>query len=222
MDVPVLWGHNLTPTTYTLKKNQVTAGTYVLGVGLTDSLMICTSPWIDVLYNMPSIDGRFLAIDSNDFRFLIDVSYFKTFEFLRDAYEQNSTFIRLITSQKFSNFYTAHASFDYQYFWDETQPYSLDPTPGFQYVTSISTLHEMHWFKHFGTFLEAGVLGMNYTTPYLHLGASAFGTWKNLMVQVGVSRSSSMGMEYVSGPNYGYWYLSRILWHPEIQLQAYF
>lgn len=222
LEMPVLWGHNLTPTTYTLKKNQVTAGTYVLGYGVTDNFMICTSPWIDLLYNMPSIDGRYLIAEIKDFRFLLDVSYFKTFQYLRNVYQQNSTFVRAVASQRFSSFYTIHEAFDYQYFWDETVPYSLDPTPGFQYTTSVSTLHEIHWFKHIGTFLEAGVLGLNYNTPYLHLGASAFGTWKNWMFQIGVSRSSSMGMEYAITNNYGYWYLSRVLWHPEIQLQAYF
>jgi hypothetical protein len=207
LETPVLLGHNLTSTSYTLKKNQLTVGTYLVGYGITDSFMISTSPWIDLLYNMPMINARYLVTQLDDFRVLVDANYFKTFPYLRNMYEQNSTFARIVASEKFSSFYTLHGSFGYQYFWDENAPYSLDPTPGNQFTTSLSTLHEMHWFKHAGTFFEAGVLGMNYPTPYLHLG---------------VSRSNSMGMEYAVTNNYGYWYLSRVLWHPEVQFQAYF
>jgi hypothetical protein len=223
-------GHNLTPTTDTLSKGEITVGTYVIGYGVTDRLTIATSPWFDYFYNMPMINGRLLVFQQNDFRVTTEVNFFKTYDtdtgyYSRAGvgYEQTSAFLRVAASEKFSNFYTLTGSLGYQYFWDDLKPYSFRLVPGNTdpYNASASTLHKFSWTRHFGNFLEAGVMGLNYQTPYLHLGASIYGQWKWGLLLLGFSRTSSMGqVHYVT--SYDDEYFEDVVVHPEVQFQTYF
>ena len=223
-------GHNLTPTTDTLSKNEVTLGTYVVGYGVTDRLTLATSPWFDYFYNMPMINGRLLVYQQNNFRVITEINFFKTYDtssgYYSEAglgYEQTSAFLRIAASEKFNNFYTLTASFGYQYFWDDLKPYSFRLVPGNTdpYNASASTLHQFSWTRHFGNFLEGGVMGLNYATPYLHLGASVYSQWKWGMVLIGASRTSSMGqVHYVTSDEDTSF--EDVVAHPEVQFQTYF
>lgn len=221
----VLFGHNLTPTTYTLKKDQATVGFYAFAYGITDNWFIGTSPWIDLDYNMPMINTRIgLLNDSDKFRVSLDASYFKTFHFGNDKFQQESIFARLIASRKISENYIIHGSFGYQYFWEDSYPYSLrlSPTNGDRYTTSLSTLHEINFSRSFGIFAEIGLLGLNYASRYLHWGLSGFIKWPAVLLQIGLSQSRSLGPVHFVNPVSDYWYERQVVLHPEIQLQFYF
>ena len=71
-------GHNLTPTTDVLLKNQVTLGYYVVGLGLSDRLMLATSPFFFILYNSAAIDLRYALIQDESFNLTIEGSYLKS------------------------------------------------------------------------------------------------------------------------------------------------
>jgi hypothetical protein len=221
---PILLGHNLTPTSYTLSKTQTTVGTYAVAYGVTDFWTIGTSPWLDYAYNMPAINTRLnLLKNSEGLIVSTDVSYFKTFPYANNLFQQESLFARVIVSKMLSEFYTLHNSFGYQYFWDDTRPFSLRLISGNgdRYNTSVSTLHELRLFKNMGVLGEFGVIGLNYATQYLHWGASGYFKWSWGMVQFGLSQSRSMGaVHYVSSTEY-YWYTKHAVYHPEFQLQTY-
>jgi hypothetical protein len=227
-DQAVLFGHNLTPTSYTLHRHETTIGYYVLGYGITENWTVATCPWIDYFYNMPMINTKYNFLATENYRITVDLNYFKTFQFAENLYEQTSFFGRLVGSDKFSSLYTLHTSFGYQYFWDDAKTYSLFLTPdnGERYTLSLSALNEFHWTKHFGNFIEVGVLGMNYEVPFYQLGLSFFYTWDWGMVQLGASQSISFRpLAYsltvgTSSPQTEYGTLQAT--HPEVQLQFYF
>ena len=212
-----LLGHNLTPTTYSLPQGKFTAGTYALAYGVTDHWTIGTSPWFDVLYNMPTVVNR-ISFTLNTFieRLNVELHYFKTFPYGLNRYIQESFFARVTGSHKFTAAYTLNVSAGYQYFFVDTRPYSLRLISGKStpYNASVSTLSEIRLLDRFGVFLEMGVLGLNYSVPYLHLGASAFYHWDWGFFQFGFSQTSSMGEVPLYGPI--------VYVHPEIQLQTFF
>jgi hypothetical protein len=215
----VLLGHNLTPTTYGLSKGGVTAGTYALAYGLSDQWTIATSPWLIVNYNMATVITRITTAPGEQLpRAALEVSYFKTIPMLWNRYTQESLFIRATGSFSLGPSHVMHLSAGYQYFFDYARPFSLRLVPPWDTETpqtlSASTLQEIHLSDHLGVFLEAGLLGVNYLHPYLHLGASFFWKWDWGLLQAGLSRSSLM----TSAVDYGYY--NRV-WHPELQFQTY-
>lgn len=220
LDDITLLGHNLTPTTYVLKKGQITLGSYAVGYGVTDFWTIATSPWFDVGYNMPMINSRFLLFSREGLQVGTDVSYFKTFHFGTDRYSQESSFLRITASQKFSRTYTIHISLGYQYFWDDQYAYSIRTYPGNgdAYTTSLSSLQEIRFNSRDGMFFETGLLGLNYVTVNLHAGISVFHAWNGGLLQLGFSRTNSMGAVKYNK----YYSQDLVIFHPEVQLQTYF
>lgn len=128
-------------------------------------------------------------------------------------------------------------NFGYQFFWDHTYPYSFIPGDyRGNAVLSTSVLNEIHFNPHWGSFLEAGILGINYgdegpdpvsaqvehhVTPFLHFGISVFYTSDNWLIQLGASRSQ--GTISTTKPNPNRWIEpddgNEVIFHPEIQLQ---
>jgi hypothetical protein len=209
----MLIGHNLTPTTYTLPKGRATVGSYAVGYGITDDWMAATSPWIWIGYQMAMMESRYRFLHQDGFEVTLEGMYFKSLSGSR--YQQHSTFLRLTGSRRFSDSYTLHVSSGHQYFWDATQPYSLNPWPGLRdYVPSVSMLNEFHVFDLWGILAEVGLLGLNYPAIERHLGLSAFykNTW--LLIQLGISETRSLNRNYA---NITHWQT-----HPEVQVQGYF
>lgn len=217
---PILLGHNLTPTPYTLRKGDAIAGTYAIGYGVTDDFMVSTSPFIWVGYGMAMANARYRFYRGGPdvegvgqrFETTFEPMYFKTFGFSR--YHQESVFLRLTGAAHLSKDYTFILSTGHQYFWDDTHPYSLNPRAGLQkYLPSISMLHEFHIMGLYGILFEMGTLALNYPEPYSHVGVSGFykNTW--LLIQLGISRTAML-------PNR----LGLYHWitHPETQVQFYF
>ena len=114
----LLLGHNFTPTSYTLPGRKLTFGNYALAYGITDSWTIGTSPWLILSYNMPMLETKFgFCLDSFIQRLSIDANYFKTFSYGRSLFQQESTFVRVTGSHRFSEAYTLHLSLGHQYFF---------------------------------------------------------------------------------------------------------
>jgi hypothetical protein len=226
-DSSFLLGHNLTPTTYTLGQNRVTVGYYAIAYGVTDKLMIGTSPWIDLTYNMPNVDVKY---GSNlDMRLVQRASaeflYFKSYPYLRDIYRQESMLVRGTSTTRFSETSLLHLSLGLQKFWREDHPFSLRPPSqnGSSYTLSASGLVETRTTSRFGTFLEFGLIGLNYTAPYSHLGCSLYYHWNHMYIQAGMSRSAIMGeLRYYGNPrnNIGWW--EAVVYHQELQIQFLF
>ena len=233
-------GHNLTPTTDVLLKNQVTLGSYVVGLGLSDRLMLATSPFFFILYNSAAIDLRYALIQDESFNLTIEGSYLKSLPYQNlgphDPYLQSTFFTRITTSRKFSDIYSLYLSIGHQYFWNAENPHSLNPTKD-RNVLSISTLHKFDLSSNFGIFAEAGVLGLNYKSktfikqitygneyntspgPFTHFGLSFFYHTDTYYIQLGVSRSSGTFEKTPSLSDIEYSLLENIWYHPEIQVQ---
>lgn len=94
-------------------------------------------------------------------------------------------------------------------------------------LSAISILSTTVEPFHFGLSLEVGLAGLNYETLYSQLGASVFATWSWGLVQLGLSRTRSLGD--VSLDRFNFFDDGRIanygvitIYHPEIQLQFFF
>lgn len=206
-----LLGHNLNPTTAVLNEGEASVGTYALSYGLSDSLTVSTSPWIDLNYNMPMGDLKFgVPIELRVLkRVSIEAMYFKTFPILFNLYIQTSTMERLTTTLQFEGFenYRLHITLSYQHFWTYDIPYSLRMLPnsttdscvpgkvgycGPTDTWSLGLLHQFDLNDHWGAFVETGVLGFNYQNPYTHVGLSVFYITRGLLAQLGISYSRSL------------------------------
>lgn len=208
----MLFGHNLTPTPYTLKKGDATAGNYALAYGLTDDWLIGTSPWIWLGYGMAMAETRYRFVNQSGFEVTAEGMVFDSLPGSR--YDQSSTFLRLTGARHFNDYYTLHLSTGHQYFWNAAVPYSLNPWPGLQdYIPSVSMLNEIRFLNHYGIFAEVGVIGLNYPVPERHVGLSAFFKNEWLLFQVGMSETRS----------FSYSYLGIMHWvtHPEVQIQGF-
>ena len=221
----ILFGHNVTPTSYTLSKGTSSVGIYAIAYGVTDHLMLATSPWIDYDYNMYNAHLRYGGKIADGQRLTFGLSYFKTYQSPISHYQQESVTTQLIHSIDVSPVYTLHTVATYMYYFDDTNPYSLrmesfnsDP-----YELILSTLHEARLSDHIGLCGEIGMLGLNYVYPYVHYGASMNFIGKNWMVQAGVSHTFHPGLTY-DGRTYAEGASSKQTdaVHPEMHAQIYF
>lgn len=224
------FGHNLAATSDTLQQGQSTAGTYALGYGLTDRLTVATSPWLIFGYNLNNAIVRHSIPVSADYEIGQQLAYFDTNLKLGDAYLMRAMSYSLTWKAVLDSSYTLYVCGNYMYFWDERKPFSLrrEPYNNQPYQFSISTLHQFHLSKNFLTQFEAGVLGANYTYPFLHGGASLGYFGKTFSYQVGASVSRVGQPNHWRQPDY---YnesavegesTQALSVHPEVQLQAWF
>jgi hypothetical protein len=75
----ILIGHNVTPTTETVKAGVFTLGNYAVGVGLTDHWFIATSPWIWVSYNTANAHIKWSTEINKNSKFALFGSYFHSY-----------------------------------------------------------------------------------------------------------------------------------------------
>jgi len=215
-------GHNLSATSKTLKHRQTSVGTYTIAHGLTDTMTLATSPWLAIAYNMPMVllRNRFPIHHGSLEAIAIDVAYFKTVGNKTDLlFIQESLFLRGITTLNVSSFWDTHINLGYQYFFDYTRPYSLKPDSFLlgpnssegPHTLSFSSLNDFAITKKVGVNIELGILGLNYTLPFWHLGGSAYYNTNNWYFQAGYSYSWRT-----------YHYRKEQLYHPELQLQYIF
>lgn len=73
-------GHNMTPSTATVKKSHWTAGNYALGYGITDQLFVAVSPWIWASYNTSNYHLKWIYQEDANSSVAFQVSYFDSFK----------------------------------------------------------------------------------------------------------------------------------------------
>ncbi len=189
----MLFGHNLTPTTSTLKKNVYSVGSYAMAFGLTDRFTIATSPWLYSEYNMYSAIGRY-SLPFKDAELGTQLAYFKTDRMGSDFYQMEAVSVSTGYSWNVTNLYRLTLSGNYMYFFDETIPFSLrrEPYNNQPFQLSLSTLHEGRFSKTVGFAAELGVLGINYSYPQAHFGASVNYKSAQWVVQAGYSQTLTL------------------------------
>ncbi len=224
------FGHNLASTSETLSQGQSTVGSYALGYGVTDRLTVATSPWLIFGYNMNNAILRHSIPVNVDNEIGQQLAYFETNPKLGDAYVMRAMSYSLTWKTVVDPSYTLYLCGNYMYFWNEKLPFSLrrEPYNGLPYQFSFSTLHQFHISNGFLTQFEVGVLGANYTYPFLHGGASLGYFGKRFSYQIGasVSRVGQPGTwhkpDYYTETAVEGESTEAISVHPEVQLQAWF
>ena len=224
----IAFGHNLSPTTETLKKYQCTAGFYFAGCGLTDNLVIGTSPWMVLGYNLEN-----LIIKANhDFleseKISHQLAYFKSNSTFGEKYKQTSASYWITHSHQFDN-YKLSTTVNYMYFFKEEAPFSLRREPFNTQAQQLTatTLHQFYFSKDITLQFEIGILGINYAFPNIAAGASWLYYLNNSWsFQIGGSISKRLTNPQYVDPNATYIRsaenYSDASVHPEIQIQYWF
>jgi hypothetical protein len=237
----ISWGHNLSPTTSTLSKGEVTAGIYVVGVGITDDVMVGVSPWFNHYYNMNNavVKAKLYSDDSKSFG--IQTAYFKS-QNKADLYDDDkyyqmeASISNLIMTNRINSIYSISSNISYHYYFDETVPFSIrrESFKDEPYQLNISTFHEVSLEDNYSVGLELGALGLNYLYPQLITGVSFNYKGKRWQMQLGLSFTgttagylSNQSLDNNKAMN-GYTSQDKekgkldFSAHPEIQLQHYF
>ena len=237
------FGHNLSPSTKKLEQYQATVGFYAMAMGLTDNIMIGTSPWIYSNYNMHNLVGQYNYTFSSKDELAFRGTYFKTYDVENklNEYKMEAISLHTIWGRKLEKKKKLNFVLGYMYFYDETLPFSLrrEPMNDNPYQFSTSVLFESQLDKSWGINLELGVLGVNYVYPQLITGASVTYQYKMIFMQIGMSATGTPNSYFNTNriDNNGMYldnYYSRSQYtnkenarrdfsvHPEIQLQYFF
>lgn len=212
----IVVGHNVTPTASSPKKGVWTVGNYALGVGITDSIFLATSPWVWTSYNTANIHLKVSAPVNRKVRVGVFASYFESYdsaEFLvkqptglhastfsstskisdTNRYQWQSASAHLVSSIEASDSVTVNFNAHYAYFWNDDFPYSIRMDPGRDSLrgqVDLSTLTEVKMSdSELSWLFELGALGVNYAAPYLQLGGSLVYKDESWLVQFGASYS---------------------------------
>lgn len=231
----ILFGHNVTPTTYTLPRSVVTVGNYVAGVGVTDRLTLATSPWLYYSYNMYSAVVKYrgcleAGVAGCDWDWGVQAMYLKTGHFGSSSYQMTAVSGSFVVKKDFADFYSLNLAVNYMYFFDETAPFSLrrEPYNNDAYQVTASTLQEVRLPGHFGLLVETGILGVNYVYPEIHVGLSVSHRSRVTLAQFGFSQTYTSGtLAHMFSTNQTQALSSGepgrdFSMHPEIQFQAFF
>jgi hypothetical protein len=209
----------------------MTVGNYILAYGLTDEVMIGTSPWLQFSYNSDNLVLRLKHPLDSESSIGQQLIYLQNDTSFGSVYEMTAFLYWLTWSKKMTTFYNLNISLNTMYFWDEKIPFSLrrEPYNTEVYQFSLSTLHQLSVTEKIMAQFELGVLGLNYRLPYFQLGSSFVYLEKNYSIQVGASVSLMPPYEtpYIpigntnriglTGEN-----LDTLSLHPEVQLQYWF
>ncbi|PWU18442.1 MAG: hypothetical protein C5B49_07195 [Bdellovibrio sp.] len=237
---PFLLGHLETPTNSTLPQGQWTLGTWTLGYGLTDQLMLATSPWLAGYYNLASLLMRFRQPIDVRRSWGIQLGYFKNSDALGHVYKMEAGGLWLLYRYRVNGNYRVVFSFNYYRFMNDDVPFSLRRwdlgNVAEKNQLALSTLHEVVVDKNIRFNLELGILGLNYHYPNYHFGASSAFLWGDGYFQIGLSATGYISnitksaynqvfMQYYSSTasvDFQSVYQNSVAVHPEIQLQQQF
>lgn len=189
----IRYGHNLSPTTETLKQGQLAVGFAAVSLGVTDNLTLGTSPWIAWDYNMINFAVRWKH--KLDHRNVVGLQthYFNTYNENERRFERTIYSMHAI-SQFFTYSYRlaeqANLIFNINpmYFFDEEVPFSLRRSGGTNdsYQINSTALLQTKILPWFTTNIELGVLGANYTYPQMITGLSGtFFIGQSFLLQLG-------------------------------------
>jgi len=230
------FGHNLSPTTHSLKENQVTFGSYLIGYGLTDHLLIATSPWIYSNYNMSNLALKYTNSLNDRWNYVSQTIYFKTFNGFSNRYKMESIMTSLGVSTQISKDVEVTFNFNYMFYWDETLPFSLrrETLNDQPYQYNFTALFEFMPESDLGVLIELGALGINYKYPQVISGFSVHYKMSHFLIQLGISITGTP-KSYFNSTRYDYnqHKISKefideesvkrdFSIHPEIQLQYFF
>jgi hypothetical protein len=230
----VFLGHLLTPTTYTPKKKTVTAGSHVLGYSVNDNLLVGTSTFLALFYNSPNLFLKYSKKYNEHSRWAVQFDYLKSSNkrIVKNStlYEMEAVMIWGLWSKDITPFYTIHTSLNYMYFINEGKPHSLrrEPFNDQPFQFAITSLHEVKISERYGLASEIGVLGVNYTTPNLHLGVSFRYMRKNYLIQIGMSLDNELwgrdkAIAYAAENQIlDRSHTTNLLTHPELSFQYFF
>lgn len=237
-----LMGHNISPTSYVLPKGRASIGFYSLSFGLSDNVLLSTSPWLLVFYNMPSAGMKYSAAASDwasptFSRGSFEAIWFKTTA-QESGFRQNAIWLRATGTHEVSSNYSLHTTASFQYYMDETRPFSLryrtvneDP-----FGISVGLLHELHVHKNVAFQLETAVLNINDWLPVYHFGASVILKGQGGFFQIGASLShrpqgpysneqlsdgAGVPVEWVRSYQEERGGILRTEIHPEVQIQVF-
>lgn len=233
-------GHNLSSNNHLLDPHQVSLGTLYCGVGVTENWSVGTSPFAITSFGMINGLSRWAWNISETERLGFEASYYKTFRDKTErekqldscsactmngftSFEMEAWVSKFTYSRNFLNNYRFSWTQSIYYYVNDERPFSLrmDPQNDNRYAFNSTTLNEFQLSKNTFLNLEAGFWGMNYTYPYVHLGASFDFQSDNLLFGIGASTTISPGfpeekIKYFAG------YDSRASLHPEVQMQLFF
>jgi hypothetical protein len=170
-------GHNLSPAANQLAAGQLTMGGYFSGYGISESVMVGTSPWLASHYNMYSgflqARSRLTGSSSLAMRF----GYMRTFEgpnLLDTDFQMEAASASVVYGVNVNSRVRLHLNATIYYFLEETFPFSIRREPGTDdpYQHSVSLLVESQLTRHWRINGEVGVLGLSYLYPQLISGGS--------------------------------------------------
>lgn len=237
-------GHLLTSNNNILSKGEVGVGTLYVGVGISDHLMISSSPFIQE-FDMYNAQLRGAWKLSKDEVFGLEYDYFKTHsdsdiidesydwcsaqanpywcEFGFDNFKMEAWATKITYSKKWNSFYRTSITTAFFYYIDDSRPFSfrMDPQNDDKYALTLSSLHEFHLHDRFYVNLEAGIWGLNYAFPYIHSGMTLNFQTKRFLAGMGASATFSPHFPKERARQF-MGYDSRKSVHPEIQIQAFF
>lgn len=128
---PVFLGHNVSPSSYTLRARQIAAGNFGIAAGITDQITIATSPWLWLSYEAANVHLKWIEDLSNGSRVGALVSYFETFG--------DSPFLRC--AGDWEGWMCPNESPDIIQLRRQSNPL------GYQYVEAISALPDRYQFQ---------------------------------------------------------------------------
>jgi len=215
-------GHNLTPSTEVLRSGAFTVGNYAAGYGITENILLATSPWIWTTYNTKNIHLKYSKIISPQATAGFLVSYFDSFgsgdlvdssissrpgafalptasevAIGTNRYQWTNYSASALYSYRYEGGTTQYLNLKYSYFINDDRPYSLRMDPGDDSIRDqidVSTLIKIPVEDGANVSLESGILGMNFKESYLHLGGSVGFQNKGWLVQVGASYTVPVGL----------------------------
>jgi hypothetical protein len=241
------WGHNMSPTANTLPQGATSAGIYIIGYGLSDDIMLATSPWFHIFYNMNNFILKAKLHQSKETTIGLQVAYFKSKNqavyhedenqnSVYDYYQMEATISNLIYTKKISREYVFSANLGFHHYEDETVPFSVrrESFKDNPYQFNLSTFHELKLGDKVSFGFEVGFLGMNYLYPQILTGLSLNTKVNAWQMQLGFSATGTpkayLSSEKVDSNRANNGYISDnkedgkrdFSIHPEIQLQYYF
>lgn len=236
---PIDFGHLLTGTTDTLEAGEVTIGTNIMGVGLTETSTLGVSPFAYLGYGFFNLVFR-QGLKLGAQKFAVDALYFKTIDRAdpENSFDQESIFLRFNHEFVLSDIFTLYSNFGLQYFIVDNSTFSLRSDPRGEYrsfrakddpfyrlklesyrfyerdasTSSISGILKTKINQSFSINTEGGVLGVNYKIPLIHVGVSL--NYLNEIFHIGIGLSKSIR----TTPDLG----REELTHNEIKLQYFF
>jgi hypothetical protein len=218
-------GDNVTQTAYVLEKARCTFGSWAAGCGVTDKLMLITSPWLLTQYNMWNFWARLQVEKHESHESAVQLAYFKTYDTGRNypvesnpgspmagyycsntlscfnGYEMEAAWLYWLSSERITRDYVFHWNFQVAYYWDDTKPFSLRRPQAWKtpWQVNLMSLHEVHMLGPYYLRGEVGFLGIDGKFPALHSGVALQYRKNSWSCQLGATASGYLNAWFTTG-----------------------